>query len=764
VRKVIVTTILIFIASLSAAGQPPDVKILQDRGSSILVEFRLNGYDLVPVTIDGKEYFRIEIPGVPNYLEAGNPDLPMINRSVIIPDQGTMGFRIKEIEQETRSALPIVPSKGNLYRNVDPQTIPYRFNDFYQTDAWWPNQNVTLEGTFILRDYRGLSIRFNPFHYNPIRQELKVIKRIVMEVYVAGPGGENPVTRVRQGLNREFLPIYENVFLNFSGTRYDSISERPGRMLIITANAYNANLQSFLKWKTKKGIYTKIVNISTIGNSQTAIKNRIQAEDDSTDLTWVLLVGDSSEVFPARGTSGGAAGYSADPVYTYTRGSDSYSDLFISRMSSRGGTAANIDKQVSRTLGYERTPLADTAWYRWGLGVASNQSGGSPSYCDSTRVNWLRDSLRTPKYTYFKISKSYDSWGTADTIRKRIEEGTTIINYIGHGSVTGWSNGGGFNITNINALNNPWKLPCVLSVACVVGQFSSDCYCEASVTAGEVNQPDGFLAHWGSSINQSWEPPCWGQSGAVNLLSHNLKNTFGGMCFNGASYMIEHYGATSYEGIEMAQTWHIFGDASVQIRTLKPDSMIATHNSTIPLGDKSSFTVTVKDNDGVTLIPDALVCCWIYTQTPQAYATAYTNASGIATLTLTPQTTGDTMWVTITKFNYKPYEGYALVGPVAVAEEGKDIRAISLTVNPSFGHGRLNISYRLGQGAESKELKIYDLAGVLVKSFTLSPMPLTQRVMWNGDDEAGRPVASGVYFVKLTVDDRALVKKAILLR
>jgi hypothetical protein len=761
---------LVTAAALSASSQPPDIRVLQDRGSSILVEFILKGYDIVPVTINGEEYLRIEVPGVPNCLEAGYPDLPMVNRSVIIPDQGTMGFRIVEIEEETRATLPIAPSKGNLYRNVDPLTVPYAFNDFYQTDAWWPVQNAALDGPFVLRDYRGLSIRFNPFQYNPGRREIKIMKRIVVELYKAGPGGENVITRIRRGINREFLPIYENVFLNFSGTRYDSISERPGRMLIITANAYNTNMQPFLKWKTKKGIYTKIVDISTIGNTQTAIKNRIQAEDDSTDLTWVLLVGDSAEVYPARGTSGAASGASADPVYTYTRGTDSYSDLFISRMSSRSGTAANIDKQVSRTLGYERTPLADTAWYRWGLGVASNQSGGSPSYCDSTRVNWLRDSLLTPEYTYFKISKSYDSWGRADTIRKRIEEGTTIINYVGHGSVTGWSNGGGFSITNINALNNPWKLPCVLSVACVVGQFSSDCYCEASVTAGEVNQPDGFLAHWGSSINQSWEPPCWGQSGAVNLLSHNLKNTFGGMCFNGSSYMIEHYGASSSTGIEMAQTWHIFGDASVQIRTLRPDSLIATHNSTIPLGDKASFAVTVRDNDGSTLIPGALVCGWIYTQTPQAYATAYTNASGVATLNLTPQHTGDTMWVTVTKFNYKPYEGFALVGPVAVAEGDADVRTVSMTVDPTLDRGHISINYSVGVrpaaqfGGEGLGLKIYDISGRMVKSFALGSMPFAQSVVWHGDDDAGRKVDAGVYFIQLTAGDREVVEKVILVR
>jgi hypothetical protein len=193
------------------------------------------------------------------------------------------------------------------------------------------------------------------------------------------------------------------------------------------------------------------------------------------------------------------------------------------------------------------------------------------------RCTWLADSLLL--YYYTSVDSSYDPWGSSTTIKNRIEAGTSIINYIGHGSTTGWGNGGGFSISDINSLNNPWMLPFVLSVACVVGNFNgSDCYCEASVTAGTVSDPDGFLVHWGSTINQSWVPPCIGQEGAVNLLTHDRKNTAGGIMFNGACYMIEYYGATNSEGIEMAQTWHIFGDASVQLRTDTPASMTVNHD------------------------------------------------------------------------------------------------------------------------------------------------------------------------------------------
>jgi hypothetical protein len=43
------------------------------------------------------------------------------------------------------------------------------------------------------------------------------------------------------------------------------------------------------------------------------------------------------------------------------------------------------------------------------------------------------------------------------------------------------------------------------------------------------------------------------------------------------------------------------------------------------------------------------------------HVAGYSNAAGIETLSVFPSIGGDTMWVTVTKHNYVPYEGYAIV-------------------------------------------------------------------------------------------------------
>jgi hypothetical protein len=612
-RKIIIFFVLAGLGIWSIAqANGLDARVLQNHGSSITLEFQLNDYTIEPTQINGNAYSKILIHGQPTLLEKGMPELPSMVTSLIIPNDARMDYRIIDIEYETIKIDPVVPSKGNLYRNINPADIPYTFAKFYQTNTWWPEKTVELDRPFILRDYRGLSVRFNPFQFNPATKELKIAKRVIIEVYEVGKSSINVLTKAKNIATREFVNIYDDFFLNFRQARYDSISERAGRMVIICADAFMSNMESFKTWKRMKGIETKMVTISSIGNNETAIKSFIQNEYNAGDLVWVLLVGDGNEVVPATGNMGGANGYAADPVYAYTAGGDYYPDIFISRFSSRSGNATNIDKQTSRSIEYEKSPQTGADWYHVGLGIASAQDGGT-GYPDSTRTNWLRDSLMD--YTYTEVNKSYDYWGTSAMIKGFIEGGTSIINYIGHGSTTGWGNGGGFSISDINSLNNPWLLPFVLSVACVVGNFNgSDCYCEASVTAGTVSDPDGFLVHWGSSINQSWVPPCIGQEGAVNLLTHDRKNTAGGIMFNGACYMIEYYGSTSATGIEMAQTWHIFGDASVQLRTDTPQSMTVNHASAIFLG-QTTFDVSVPgvQNALVGLYIDTLLVGHGYT-------------------------------------------------------------------------------------------------------------------------------------------------------
>jgi hypothetical protein len=106
------------------------------------------------------------------------------------------------------------------------------------------------------------------------------------------------------------------------------------------------------------------------------------------------------------------------------------------------------------------------------------------------------------------------------------------------------------------------------------------------------------------------------------------------------------------------QFTNMHGDPSLDFWTDIPDNMTVTHDAIVFPG-ASNFTVTV--NHGGTPIENALVCCWIPNQSPQIHVSDYTDVSGFVNLSISPTTPGDTMYVTVTKHNYIPYEGYCLV-------------------------------------------------------------------------------------------------------
>jgi flagellar hook assembly protein FlgD len=63
------------------------------------------------------------------------------------------------------------------------------------------------------------------------------------------------------------------------------------------------------------------------------------------------------------------------------------------------------------------------------------------------------------------------------------------------------------------------------------------------------------------------------------------------------------------------------------------------------------------------------------------------------------------------------------------------------------------------------ELTIYDARGRRVKRLVSGTLPAgPHQAAWQGRDESGRPVAPGVYFVRMTAEAFSGVRKMLLIR
>ncbi len=85
-------------------------------------------------------------------------------------------------------------------------------------------------------------------------------------------------------------------------------------------------------------------------------------------------------------------------------------------------------------------------------------------------------------------------------------------------------------------------------------------------------------------------------------------------------------------------------------------------------------------------------------------------------------------------------------------------------IHPNPFNPRTEISFELATAA-TVELAIYDLKGARVRRLVSEPMPAGRhQVVWNGEDDTGQRVASGVYLARFTAGDHHQVKKVVMVK
>lgn len=619
------------------------VSVNSSDDNSTVLELNLNSFNKKAVDINGQAYNLISLDKEGAVLEAGNPQLPFVGRSIIIPDYAKMSVSVLESDY-TDYQIAVAPSKGSLFRNVNPENVPYTFNDLYKVNKFYPENIASIGDPYIMRDFRGITVGFTPFQYNPVTQTLRVYSHIKIEVKNTGIDQINTLNRSRNVINREFKSLYASHFLNynFTQTRYTPIEE-DGSMLVITYPAFQEAVMPFVNWKRQKGIQTEIVTTEVAGTTSNAIKTYIQNYYTThPELAYIQLVGDGAQM-PTLTNGGGGS----DPSYVMLAGNDNYPELFIGRFSAEN--VAQVETQVTRSIWYERD-ITETSgvWLKKGTGIASNQGGGGQGdlgESDATHQNGIRTDLLA--YGYTSVDQAYDTSNTSVTATQLtgyFNEGRGFINYTGHGDTQEWVTSG-FNNGNVNALTNDGKLPFIVSVACVNGNFvSSTCFAEAWLRA--VNEstgaPNGAIVAYMSSVNQPWNEPMRGQDLITDLMVAEQKFSIGGLFFNGSSGMLDSYSNNANSVLTM-KTWNIFGDASLIVRNDTPTQLSVNALDSLFIG-APSYNVS-------TGVSGAL--CSLYNPTTNTIvASGYADATGSISLNLaTPVIEPCTLKLTVTAPN-----------------------------------------------------------------------------------------------------------------
>lgn len=686
-----------WVAIKSDAPSTIQTTLVSSSENQITVNLQVPGFYTYEVTTPRGEANIISVPRTVSTAAAGEPNLPMIAVPVIIGDRALMHIEVAESEFTDYENIEVAPSKGDFPRSIDPEEVPYTYGECYSQDAFFPAQIAILDEPYIHRDVRGQNMMIVPFQYNPVTKVLRVYNRLTLSMVKDGDDNRNIIeNRMRSfSLDPEFKAMYENRYINYaeSMSRYTPIEEA-GELLIICHDAFMTAMQPFVAWKKQIGRPTTMVGTSTAGATAEAIKSYITNYYNShPNLTDVLLVGDVAQIPGVYISAGsGSYGYSGygDAQYGQTVGTDYYNELIIGRFCCEN--EAQVTNHVNKVLNYERDLNASATWLPIGQGVSKNEGAGGGHYgeADYEHIDLIRDDLLD--YNYTTVHRDYQGVSgissSAAIISQHINEGVSIINYCNHGSETSW---GVFSYSNshVNALTNDYKLPYIISVACLNGKYdrSGDCFAEAwmRATNNSNGNPTGAIGGMFSYISQPWQPPMYGQDEMVDILvelqSSNIRHTMGGVSANGNMAILD-LGANQNANKGTYNTWILYGDPTLTLRNAVPTDMGVTHASSMSTS-ATSFMVNATNGNGALAT---------LTRNNEIMGSATIN-NGVANITFTaPGTTGT---ATLTVFGYNKI---TYIATINITGGGTQYYNVSVMANPTNG-GTVSGdgAYQLGQ-------------------------------------------------------------------
>ena len=608
-KKSLLILLAILLVGTGFAQKAPTTKLISSSKDRIVVNVQLNGYSTIRVQTPRGEQVVVAIPETATTLEAGAPELPMFPIPAIIGDMAEMTVNVIDAQYTDVQNIDVAPSKGNFSRQIDPADVPFTYGAMYDEDAFYPAAQATLEAPYILRDFRGQNIMVHPIAYNPQTHTLRVYNNLTIEMVKVSDNGENPKAARKSNtikISPEQKGAYARRFINFEeGTKDYPFLTDNGEMLIICADPYMAGMEELVTWKNISGRPTTMVSVTEAGgNNDTQIKNYINSfyTDPNHNLAYVLFVGDYADLTPHS-----LGSERSDNWFGQLEGTDHYPEVFIGRFSVQ--TDAQVATHVNKVIGYERDVQAGITWGDKGMGIGYYGAGsGHYGEDDYQHIDKIRDTLL--HYTYSTVTEHHGGSGgdaSVSTISGTINQGISIINYCNHGSETSWGVAN-YSTSNVHALTNDNMLPIVWSVACLNGKFNygSECFAEAwmRATNNSNGAPTGAIGGMFSWMSQPWIPPMYGQDEMVAILAEwrhvdQFYHTLGGASLNGNMNVIDKSGSSGYDTHD---TWILFGDPSLMMRTANPTEMDVTVSPAAPMIGMSSLTISTDATCGVATL------------------------------------------------------------------------------------------------------------------------------------------------------------------
>jgi len=624
------------------------------------------------------DFDAVELEGADYLAEAGRPMLPARIVRIALP----AGTRVTAARVLQTHAIDL-DGKYLLWPAQPPRpiSVPAGPADFvppdpatYASTQPWPAELVQVLHQTDLAGQGIAVLRVCPVQYVP--GERRLILHETIEVLLEGSDGYQPAAYlpadasplVRQLCEEAVAAVVENpadIALVEPPDPPVARGVSPGNYtyVIITPAQWTSAWQPLVDWKTRKGVPATVVTTEWIfysaGYSGTNVE-KIAAFVQDAFTNWgavYFLLGGDTDTVPCHYRHTVAGGYTEDiPNDTFYAdfGANWSCDVHVGRAAVRN--AAGIANFITKVLRYEKTPpLSDYATTAFFCGFDLDSATPSEAMKETIRSTYI-----PPTWTYRQEYDSEPGTHKADVIAF-LNQGNNLVNHSDHSSTnymgTGYTNHNqGLNNSDMSALTNGQRQSILYSLGCWACDYpATTCIAEAFVQNGADH--GGGIAFVGNSRYG------WYYQGMLDGLSARFDRCFFQAIFSagaqnlGAAFSWHKNTAHQPDGV---YNWiftelTLLGDPELPILTADPQPLSVLHDPTLALNILTNFAVQVTTG-GNPLI-GARVCLY---KPGDVYAVGLTGDGGVAQLPVRPTSPG-TMYVTVTRPNYLPYEGVATI-------------------------------------------------------------------------------------------------------
>lgn len=685
---------ILAMTSISTYGQA----ILKQNGTTLITVEKsdFNGVQVkntiatlnqMVVKTESGNYSEISANGYSYSQEIGYPKLPVMRRLMEIPvgaevEVEIVSFETKEFKlSDLGISNQLMPAQAPVAKNITGK-LPFEINNqVYSTDRYYGKPLASVEVIGFMRGTRLARLDISPLEYNPVQGTIRVYNNVV--VNVTFKGGDFAATQSLQdktrspyfsGLNKTLLnklPLSNGLRENFS--RY------PIKYVIVSDPMFEATLQPFIDWKTRKGftVIEAYTNQPNVGTTTTSIKSYLQGlynagtpEDPAP--TFVLFVGDVAQI-PAFSQGG----HVSDLYYCeYTN--DKIPEMYYGRFSATN--VSQLQPQIDKTLMYEQYLFPDPSF----LGECVMIAGVDGSYAavhGNGQINYGTSNYFNEAHGLMSHTYLYPASGSAsDAIIQNVSDGVAFANYTAHGSSSGWADPS-FEISDIPGLQNNGKYPLMIGNCCLTSTYNTNCFGEELLRAANK----GAVGYIGASNSTYWDEDFYFGAGVKNIVVNPVYNGVStgnyDLSFHEHGEPFEDWLTTQAQMIfagnmavtqgapsSMTYYWEIYclmGDPSLMIYFGVPDAMTVSYEPLMPL-QTTEFTVTAEPYAYVAISKDGVL-----------YGSGLADDMGVAVVSLDPITVPGDAQIIVTAQNKQPYIGSVIVA----SPEGPYVMLQSQLVN-----------------------------------------------------------------------------------